>query len=171
MIKIQIDNADAIQNALNAFENKIAKKVVRQGVRAVWKPLLDRAKANARTAVGGNMGKLIAKNLQVRAFRRQKKGAYGVYVRVRPNVPEFVSYAKGSFSSLANRKTTGQRAYIPVAIEYGHAFPYRGGGKNPPKDVAARPFMRLALDVILPNAPKRFERYLINAINAENLKK
>jgi len=159
MIRMQIENAQAVQNALNAFEKKISKKVVRQGVRAAWKPLLDRAKENARSSVGGDMGALIARSFQLRAFRRQKRGSYGMLVRIKAGVDEFVVVSK-----------TGKRAYIPSAIEYGHAFPGRGG-KGAPKDVAAKPFLRPALDAILPNATKIFEQHLVTAIAEENAKR
>lgn len=172
MIKMQIENAQAVQNALNAFEKKVAKKVVRQGVRAAWKPLLDRAKANAKANVGGEMGNLLAKHMTLRAFRRQKKGQYGMLVRIKPGIDKFVQYSMGSaFSITGKRKQiSGSRYYIPSAIEYGHAFPGRGG-KGAPKDVAAMPFMRPALDVTLPGAPKIFERYLVHAIHEENAKR
>jgi phage gpG-like protein len=159
MIKMQLQNAQAVQNALNNFEKKVAKKVVRQGVRAAWKPLLDKSKANARTYVGGAMGSLIARKLQLRAFKKQKRGQYGMYVRIRSGVDEFVYISK-----------SGKRAYIPSAIEYGHAFPYHGG-RGAAKDVAARPFMRTALATALPNAPKIFERHLVRAIHEENRKR
>lgn len=160
VIQIKILNAQAVQNALNAFEKRIAKKIVRQGVRAAWKPLLDRAKENALSMVGGSMGRLLARNMQLRAFRRQKKGNYGMLVRVKSGVEEFIVVAK-----------SGNRAYLPVAIEYGHAFPGRGGGKGAPKDVPAMPFMRKALDVTLPNAPVIFRQHLVRAIREENQKK
>jgi hypothetical protein len=98
-----------------------------------------------------------------------------------------VYYVKGARSQLKwssnieTKKTSYRpgreegRYYIPVAIEYGHAFPGRGrasgGGKHPPKDVAAKPFLRPALDVTLPAAPKIFERHLVHAIHEENAKK
>jgi hypothetical protein len=157
MISMQIENARQVQDALNKFENRIAKKVVREAVRASWKPLLERAKDNARANVGGNMGRLIARSLQLRAFRRQRSGSYGMLVRLKPKIDEFVSVSK-----------SGQRAFIPSAIEYGHSFPYRGGKS---KDVAAIPFMRPALDVTLPKAPKIFEDYLNKAIAEENAKR
>ena len=159
MIQMKIENARAVQNALNAFEKKISKKIVRQGVRAAWKPLLDRAKENARANVGGKMGALIARSLQLRAFRRQKKGQYGMLVRIKSGVDEFVVVSK-----------SGQRAYIPAAIEHGHAFPFRGG-KGAAKDVAAKPFLRPALDVILPNAPAIFKKHLVHAIHEENARR
>ena len=159
MVKMQIKNAQAVQNALNAFEKKISKKIVRKGVRAAWKPLLDRAKKNERANVGGEMGALIARSLQLRAFRRQKKGQYGMLVRIKPGIDEFVVVSK-----------SGKKAYIPAAIEYGHAFPGRGG-EGAPKDVAAKPFMRPALDVTLPAAPKIFEWHLVHAIHEENAKR
>jgi len=158
-IQMQIKNAQLVQNALNAFSKKISQKVVRQGVRAAWKPLLDRAKENARSSVGGEMGALIARSMQLRAFRRQKKGSYGMLVRIKAGVDEFVVVSE-----------SGRRAYIPSAIEYGHAFPGRGG-KGAPKDVAAKPFARPALDATLPNAPKIFEKHLVHAIHEENAKR
>lgn len=159
VVSLKIENARQIQDALNKFEKKVAKKIVRQAVRAAWKPLLDRAKTNARSVVGGKMGSLIASKMQLRAFRRQRRGQYGMMVRIRPGVDEFVHASK-----------SGNRAYIPSAIEYGHAFPYRGG-KGATKDVAAMPFMRPALDVTLPKAPKIFESYLNKTINEENAKR
>lgn len=173
-IQIKLQNARAIQNALNAFEKKIAKKVVRQGVRAAWKPLLDRSKENAQSMVGGNMGKLIAKNLKLRVFNKKKKGQYGMHVSI-SSFDGDVYYVKGAHTKI--NVETGERGkevgryYIPSSIEHGHAFPGRGGGKGAPKDVAARPFMRKALDVTLPNAPKIFEKYLVHAIREENAKK
>jgi phage gpG-like protein len=158
-IIMQIENAQAVQNALDSFEKKISKKIVRQGVRASWKPLLDRSKENARNFICGRMGKLIASKLQLRAWRRQKRGQYAMLVRIKPGVDEFVSISK-----------SGNRAFIPVALEYGHAFPYHGG-RGAAKDVPARPFMRPALDYALPNAPKIFEQHLNQAIEEENRKK
>jgi hypothetical protein len=158
-IQIKIENARAVQNALDAFEKKVAKKVVRQGVRAAWKPLLNRTKENARSMVGGGMGSLIAKNTQLRAFKKQKRGQYGVLVRIKPGIPEFVHIS-----------ASGKRAYIPAAIEYGHARPGRGG-RGAAKDVAAIPFQRKALAVSLPNAPKIFAAHLERAIVEENAKK
>jgi len=159
-IRMQIDNARAVQNALDKFEKKVAKKIVRRGLRAAWKPLLDRARENARAlGDGGPMSSLIAKKLQLRAFKKQKRGQYGMYVRLRPGVDEFISISK-----------TGQRSYIPAAIEYGHAFPGRGG-KGAGKDVAARPYMRPAADWAVPRAPGIFKTHLVKAIRAENMKR
>lgn len=159
IVNLKIENARQVQDALNKFEKKVAKKTVRQGVRAAWKPLLDRSKENARSNVGGKMGRLITSKLQLRAWRRQKRGQYAMMVRVKSGIDEFVHVSK-----------SGNRAYIPSAIEYGHAFPYHGG-KGASKDVAAMPFMRPALDVTLPKAPKIFKTFLIRAIREENKKR
>lgn len=170
MISMQIENAQAVQDALSKFEQKISKKIVRQGVRAAWTPLLKKSKENAKANVGGKMGKLIAKYFQLRAWRRQKKGQYAMLVRLKADVPEFIQYSKGSaFSIKTKKQVSGSRAYIPVAIEYGHAFPYRGGSGA--KDVAAIPFMRPALDAIKPKAVYLFKQHLIRAIHEENQKR
>jgi len=171
MIKMQIQNAQAVQNAMNAFEKKISKKIVKQGVKAAWTPLLKRAKANARALDSGKtkqkksqrMGHRIAVALVLQAFKRQRPGQYGMHVRINPK-------KAGQFVVVSPK--TGNRNYIPAAIEYGHAAPGRGKGPGggAPKDVAARPFMRPALDATLPNAPKIFERHLVTAIAEENAK-
>ena len=180
MIQMKIENARAVQNALNAFEKKISKKIVRQGVRAAWKPLLDRAKANASANVGGSEGGKIAKALKLRAFKKQKPGQYGMHVSMSFYEGD-VYYITGA-RSLINVSTGARvkggesgRYYIPVAIEYGHAFPGRGresgGGKHPPKDVAAKPFLRPAADAAVPNAPTIFAGHLDKAIAEENARR
>ena len=164
MIQMQIKNAQAVQNALNAFEKKVSQKVVRQGVRASWTPLLKRAKENAKANVGGSEGGKIAKALKLRTFKKQKKGQYGMHVRINPK-------KAGQFVVVSPK--TGNRNYIPAAIEYGHAGPGRGKGPGGggPKDVAAKPFLRPALDATLPQAPKIFEKHLVHAIHEENAKR
>ena len=171
-IRMQINNAQAVQNALNAFEKKISQKVVRQGVRAAWTPLLKRARANAQSMISGSEGKKIAKALKLKVFKKKAKGRYGMHVSI--SVYGGDVYYVGGAHSLVN-VSTGKpgkevgRYYIPAAIEFGHAFPGRGG--TGAKDVPARPFMRKALDVTLPNAPKIFEKHLVHAIHEENKKK
>ena len=80
MIQIQLKHVQAVQNALNAFEKKISKKIVREGVNAAWKPLLVKAKANARALDRGKtkqkkskrMGHRIAVALVLQAFKRKR---------------------------------------------------------------------------------------------------
>jgi len=191
MIQMQIKNAQLIQNALNAFSKKISQKVVKQGVKAAWTPLLKRAKTNARnlssskrkgTKKSTRIGNRIAKALVLKPFRKQKPGQYGMKVLIDSDkAGQFYSFSMGAntqlrwSSNIETRrvqrkigKTTGQY-FIPVAIEYGHAFPGKGGSGS--KDVAGKPFMRPALDVTLPNAPKIFERHLVHAIHEENAKR
>ena len=172
MVKIQIENAQAVQNAVNAFTRKVSTKIVRKGVRAAWTPLLKRAKANARALDRGRtkqkkskrMGHLIAVALVLQPFKRQRPNQYGMKVWLNPK-------KAGQF--IVDSPRTGNRNFIPAAIEYGHAFPGRGAGPGggAPKDVAAKPFMRPALDVTLPAAPKIFERHLVHAIHEENAKR
>jgi len=172
MIQMQIKNAQLIQNALNAFSKKISQKVVKQGVKDCWTPLLKRAKANARALDRGRtkqkkskrMGHLIAVALILQPFKRQRPGEYGMKVWINPKKAE---------QFIVTSPRTGNRNYIPAAIEYGHAFPGKGMGPGggAPKDVAAKPFLRPALDVTLPHAPKIFEKHLVHAIHEENAKR
>ena len=179
MVQIQIENAQAIQNALNKFENKISKKVVRDGVTAILRPLLAEAKKNARAISTGRkkgvkksqrMGSLIARHLVLQTInqkdlrRKYGRDAYGKRIWTRPGTDEL--FAQQAVA-LGGKYT---RYYIPAAIEYGHAFPGRGG-KNAPKDVAAKPFIRPVWDKNKPHLPKAFERHLVHAIHEENAKR
>lgn len=172
-IHVKIENARQVQDALNAFTNKVARKIVREGVKAAWTPLLRQAKLNARALDSGRtekkkaarMGHLIAASLVLKPAKKQRPESYAMMVRIKKDYPQ-------EFLQISER--TGRRAFIPVAIEYGHAFPGRGlggAGMKAPKDVAARPYMRKALDAVLPNAPKIFEKHLDDAIREENGKK
>lgn len=148
-VRVKMRNADAVKNALDEFTTRTANKIVKEAVEASWTPFLKRAIETARWAVGGIMGKTIANSLELKPFKKQHRGSYGMHVALKPDVEEFVHITKD-----------GKRYYIPSAIEYGHAFPYRGGKRNSPKDVPAFPFMRSSLDETLPDAPRIFEETL-----------
>lgn len=146
MIEIQIQGAREIEARLRDIENKVAKKIVRTAVRAGAKTIHVTAKANAANMVGGDMGKRIARAMAVRAWKRQRRGQYGVGVQLKAD-DAFIGFAKGSASSLKSGKLIqGGRYYIPAAIEYGHAFPSRGGRRGSPKDVPAIPYFRTAME-------------------------
>ena len=118
-----IEGAKELERKLLALERKTAKKIVRSAVRKGSKVIVTAAKANAVSMVGGEMGVLLRRNIIVRAFKRQKKGSFGVRTTIRPQVKEFVHITKG-----------GVRHYVPSDIEYGH------------DNAAAIPFMRSASD-------------------------
>ena len=148
MISMTIQGAKELERKLATLEPKIAKKVVRKAVRIAAKITQQATKANARAMVGGNMGSVIAKNTVVRAFKRQRRGQFGVSVRLRPDVGEFIATSKA-----------GKKNYIPSAIEYGHAAPGDGGSGT--KIVAATPFMRGAFE----STKERAKRAIINGIS------
>jgi len=112
---------------LATLPQKMEKKVIAQAVRATQKIMVPVAQSNARTMLanskypdGRDMSELIAKNIVVRAAKKQKRGLYTINVMMRPKVGEFLWYPKGSSSSLSDKETTGRGTYIPAAIEYGH---------------------------------------------------
>lgn len=112
-----------LERTLLSLERKVAKKVIRKAGRKAMKPILGSAKQNARTMVGGTMGTLLATGLILRAFRRQRRSSYGLNIRLKAAIKEFIHIAKD-----------GTRYYIPAAIEYGH------------DSAAAIPFMRAAFE-------------------------
>jgi len=130
MISMTIEGGAELERKLGAIESQTAKKIVRKAVREGLKPTHRAAKANAQSMVGGNMGALIAQNLQLRVMKKKRPNSYAMNVRPKPGVDEFVHIAKKS-------KYAGGRTFIPAAIEYGH------------DNVPAIPFMRQAADKTL----------------------
>jgi len=123
MIDMTIQGDQQLERKLLSLERKVAKKVVRKAGRKALRPILSSAKQNAKTMVGGEMGTLLAAALILRAFRKQRKSSYGLNVRLKAAIQEFIHIAKD-----------GTRYYIPAAIEYGH------------DSAAAIPFMRAAFE-------------------------
>ena len=92
------------------LETKASKKIIRKAVRDTAKVVQKEMKTNAKSIVGGMMGRLIARHIKVRAQKKQKRGSFGVNVWIDPKAnDEFVHITKD-----------GRRHYIPTAIEWGH---------------------------------------------------
>jgi HK97 gp10 family phage protein len=134
---------EGLERKLVGLEKKVGKKIVRSAARKASKPALDTAKQNALTMVGGKMGTLISKNLHIRGFRKQKRGQFGLSMKIKPGVPEFIHTGKD-----------GTRYYIPAAIEYGHA------------NAMGIPFMRAASDMTRNKRVKILGRELAAGIMA-----
>lgn len=124
MAGVKLQGFDGLEKTLLGLERKIGKKIVRSATRKAAKPALIQARQNARSMVGGNMGALISKNIQVKGFKKQKKGQFGITVKLKAGISEFIHVG-----------VDGTRYYIPAAIEYGHA------------NAMAIPFMRRASDM------------------------
>jgi HK97 gp10 family phage protein len=160
-VSMNLKGGKELEKTLLAMEKKVAKKVVRRGVRKGLKPTLTAAKANVASMLGGresggdnevSMKQLLKDNLVIKVAKKQRKGSYKMAVQPRADVAGFVDDKNGY--------------YIPFAIEYGHAFPGRGGGKNAPKDVPAIPFMRKAADANLKKAVPILAREINRGIEA-----
>jgi len=123
MIGMTIQGDQELERRLLNLERNTAKKVIRKASRKALKPILSSAKQNAKNMVGGTMGTLLAAGLVLRAFRKQRKGSFGLNIRLKAAIQEFIHIAKD-----------GTRYYIPAAIEYGH------------DSAAAIPFMRAAFE-------------------------
>lgn len=123
---------------LSRMQTKVAKKAVKKGVGKGLLVMKAQIKKNAR-ALGRSgsgdktaMGSLIAKATVLHTPKRQKSGMFVRGIKQK-FMPEFV-----------HNTQDGKGYWIPFAIEFGHAFPGRGGGKNPPKDVRPVSFIRKA---------------------------
>ena len=141
-LNVTLSGGAELEKMLKGMEAKVARKLVKKTLRDAQKVIASRAKMNAASVVGGEMGSLIARNIIVRAAKKQKKGSYKMLSMTRPGIAEFFHTAK-----------SGTKYFIPSAIEYGHALPYRGtrgqrksGTKSSAGNVPAIPYMRPAFD-------------------------
>jgi len=146
--ELHIENAKQVNTMLQRLEKKVINKVAKDIAKDSLKPMLAEARSNALSLGSGRVTSLLSSKLKIYLIKRRnlRRGHYGAQIRYQDNVSGLISYQMGSFSSLATKKTYGKRYFIPNAIEYGHAFPGRGGSKNSPKDVPARPYIRPAFD-------------------------
>lgn len=142
---IDIRGLKELDRKLRALDNKVKRKLVKSAVKKGASVILDRVKSNAVTMVGGEMGALLAKNVKVKAFRRQKRGSYGVGVRPKNHIG-FIWITQD-----------GTREYIPAAIEFGH---FGGWQQANPSFVPAIPFMRTAFDSKVRAAERTIARVL-----------
>lgn len=165
---VQVTGAKEIEAKLKTIEKKFARDIVK-GALKEGADYLTRALKTAAASVGKGetgMGRRIADALMVRAWKRQYRGIYGMGIRLKRD-PAFVGYAQGSASSLESKKLVqGRRYFIPTAIEYGHAFPGRGGKKGGPKDVPAKPFARKTIDAGTAAVERIINRSLSDHLNS-----
>jgi hypothetical protein len=146
MISVQYSGIEEIRKMIVGLEQKEIAKIARQTTREIQKTvMLPAYKKYAKIMVGGKMGALIAENLIVRAMTKMKRGNYGYKVALPEDLGVFFTEGS-SFDINTKKQLSGKRYYIPAAIEYGHAFPGRGGKKNSPKDVPASPFAKTAYE-------------------------
>jgi hypothetical protein len=168
MFNLTISGIKGIQNKLKQVEKKEAARLVREVTRSAQNKIMLPAYKKAALSIAGEEGRmsgLIAKNLAVRAMTKMKPRSYGHKVLIKSD-EQFVTWTKGAAFDTRTRKLikgTGARYYIPNAIEYGHVFPGRGGRKNAPKDVPAKPFARVAFEA----HRKEVMRYTIDTLKKE----
>ncbi len=114
-----ITGAKELEKKLDALERKVGRSISRKAARAGAKVVQAEAKSNARTMVGGNFGRLLARKIVVRTPRRQRRGSYSLDVQTQPIE---------KFPEAEHVTREGKRYYIPAVIEYGHgnarAIPY-----------------------------------------------
>lgn len=157
---IVIEGAKELEANLATLPQRIERKVIRQAVRDGQRPMLAAAKSNAAALGKGiehhgrDMSALLAKNIVIKAPRKQKKGSYALHVQMRAGVDEFVYYRQGSHTKVTYTKSerkigkTVGRTYIPAAIELGH---FSGDTYVPPV-----PFMRPAAEATQGETIRRF---------------
>ena len=115
-----LEGFDKLEKKLLKMEKTQAKNIVRKANREAQKVTLAQAKANAVSMIGGEMGNKISGALKVKAARRQKPGEYRTNVEIdSKRAEEFV-----------HNTESGERYFIPTAIEYGHIS--TDGGFVPP---------------------------------------
>ncbi len=135
-MQVSLDGDVRLMRKFAKLAGPMQATVVKRSLRSASKVVLRAVKENAKSMVGGHMGDLIARTAKVYTNKRRRGDpVYGMRVAPKPDVHEF-----------EHETADGERYYIPWAIEYGHAFPGRGGGASPPKDVQPIPYARNAYE-------------------------
>jgi HK97 gp10 family phage protein len=110
-----------LEKALAAIDEKMQKKLMQNALREGAKIIAEEAKARVSKDSGA-----LAKSIRVRTLQQKKRGALGVQVET------------------GTRQKLGipaeQYGYYPAALEYGWRMKRTG------RHVAAKPYMRPALD-------------------------
>ncbi len=127
---------------MRMLDKKVKRKLVRTAVKTGANIIKQQAASNARSMVGGEMGGLLAENLKVHIFRKQKRGSYGVSIWTKPGIMGFIWLTH-----------IGTQHYIPADIEFGHID--KAGGFVP-----AIPYIRTAFDTKVQAANRAIGRML-----------
>jgi len=131
-IGMTVTGAKELEAMLTRLERKETAKIVRKETRDSQKMIMrPTVGSKSLGMVGGKMGTLIAKNLTIRAMTKMRRGSYGAKVIIKPN------------EAFIHVSASGNRSYIPNAIEYGHAGPDDAGGAKVAKPI---PFQRAAYE-------------------------
>ena len=150
IIGMDIKGIKELEAMLTRLEKKDAAKIVRTETRDAQKVvMLPEVKSNAMGMVRGLMGGLIAKNLVVRAMSKMKRGSYGAKIIIKDS------------DAFVHVSATGQRSYIPNAIEYGHAAANDAKGEKVAKPI---PFKRNAYETKQRALRTHFSSKVIKAI-------
>jgi hypothetical protein len=122
-ISMTLQGGTELQAALDRLEKQTGNKIVREALRDSQKIMQQSAKTRANYVIGGDMGKRIAKALQVRAGKRRIKGSYIFGVSLKKD-DAFIHKTKSRTvrhkDAAGNIKRVYGSYYIPAAIEYGH---------------------------------------------------
>ncbi len=158
----------------------------RQTIRAICGAIIPAALGPMRTEeiqraaseIGGRLGTQIAGSVEISRVRVSRR--YGGFYAVTRLVPRdyFVTWTRGAAMapmSVQRRGRTrtvarlvqGQRYYLPAAVEFGHAFPGRGGRLGAPKDVAAIPALSRGAAAAAPAVVARLEQEFRTRLESE----
>lgn len=128
MIQANVTGHKEIKAKLDEL-GKIGTKALKHATRQTQNIALRQARQNAKTMVGGDLGAKLSKDLKVTRITKNR-GSYvkeEIYVK---DKPEYIHVS-----------ATGNRSYIPWAVEYGHAAPNDPKGLKIVKPI---PFIRNA---------------------------
>jgi HK97 gp10 family phage protein len=155
---IRIDGMEDLLKRLKTLEPKLAKKVIRQSLRAGAKVILTAARAKAPRRSG-----LLKKSIKVRALKRSRTGRIGITVQT----------GEGDFQG---------KTFYGAFVEYGHKLGARQ--RKPPSDgeqlrkaiesggsdrrfIEAKPFMEPAFDQNKDKAAAVIKQMILEGIERE----
>jgi len=141
-MEVEMRGFKELEKSLLQLETKVAKKVVRQALRAGGKILLKAVKQKVPVDTGE-----LKKNIKVKAGKR-KKGQASIFV------------------GTSEKNYSGPYFYASF-VEYGHLQGSRNIAKANREFVAARPYMRPSFDLTKKAVEKEITTKLLEGINRE----
>lgn len=144
-LKIEVEGIEKIIKRFSQMAQKDVGNITKKALKEGGKITLEKTKENTGSMVGGKMGKLLSRYLGLRFMAKMYHGFYGVKCEMN----------KSGNTVFVHVSKSGNRSYIPTAIEYGHAGPNTTTGKRTSKHIremakqkvaAPIPFMKHAAD-------------------------
>jgi hypothetical protein len=156
---LEITGVRELDDYLRQLPQRMARTGARRAVEGALEPQRVAQVQQVMSMYGGRMGQLIAAALAAGRLGHQRAGGYSAATKLKRD-EVFIHFTLGSawsrhekqsrhgYRYIVESQVAGNRYFIPAAIEFGHAFPGRGGKSV--KDVRPLPALATGAEMAAP---------------------